>query len=90
MNLDAVRPGDPEPLLDFEESLAAFRRVCDRSRAHLESHRAGGATVGRLPWTAAHLFAHAGEMAAIGSLAGMADLDLPGETPHSAGWTGGQ
>ncbi len=36
-----------------------------------------------LPWTAAHLFAHAGELATIGSLVGAPDLALPGALAHT-------
>ena len=91
--------GDEPSAPDFAEALAAFRRV--RSRAIPALRRLGPGRLGEavrtpgpgrarsagelLARSIAHLFVHAGELAAIGSLAGAPDLGAPGRMTHSAG-----
>jgi hypothetical protein len=81
---------------DFDDALAAWRRVVERSREHVVSRtsddfaqrfelrreRVLGPDLAR---EAAHTWAHAGELQAIGSLAGMTDLGLPGTLEHCSG-----
>ena len=90
---DDVRAGRP---VDFDEALAAYRRVRARSdgavSALVDGHGAVSAAAGSerastLTVAAreiAHTFAHAGELVAIGSLAGQSDIGLPGALAHSA------
>lgn len=91
---EAFRTG-AEPLTPvFAEALAAFERVTARARPYLESLDAvaveaaidGGpdeALGVRLARHAAHLFVHAGELAALASLVGQPDTPLPGPLTHS-------
>jgi DinB superfamily len=84
-------PGGATAPIDFDEALVAYRRVCERSDRYLsalEQLAAGGEPAGStdafgLAWSAAHLFAHCGELATIGSLVGGPDLGLPGQLPRT-------
>lgn len=90
---------EPAPQPPYREALDALARVFERSGPYLERldsaslsapaagrSRAGtGALVAR---AAAHAWAHAGELAAIASLAGADDPGLPGEMPHTTTWPG--
>lgn len=80
LGLDSVEPDDPHPHLDWDEAMAAWGRVREHSAdlvERFEASRSPQHPVG-LAWTAAHLWAHTGELQAIGSLVGMPDMDLPG------------
>jgi hypothetical protein len=95
LDLDLAN-ADPEapPQPDFDEALDAFRRVGARIDPHLQSLSSAGlsrtdererTTASYLARCAAHTWAHAGELAAIGSLAGMPDRGLPGALDHTYG-----
>lgn len=92
-----VSYGDPESRPDFAEARAGLDRAFARSQPYIESLdgtqfetvlRASGRgdqTVADLVVRqAAHLFALAGELAAIGSLAGASDPGLPGRLTRVA------
>ncbi len=87
LRLEDVPPGEPAPACDFDDALDAYRRVCARSEEHIAAIGSGDGAVDATDaigaaWTAAHLFAHSGELAAIASLAGAPDLGLPGQLAH--------
>lgn len=88
----------------FGEALAAFGRVRARATPWLRSLREAdldrrailpaGAEAERsagdlLARSAAHVFAHAGELSAIASLVGAPDLGVPGRLTHSTAPPGG-
>ena len=90
--------GDEPSAPDFAEALEAFRRVRSRAIPYLRGldPAAVGTVVRRSPSlrvdqtvgdllarSVAHLFAHAGELSAIASLAGAPDLGVPGRMTHS-------
>ena len=76
----------------FTDARDALARVDERCRSYLESVQrpdfdtavSGGRTLGDLlARSVAHIFAHAGELAAIASLWGAPDMGLPGALPRS-------
>jgi hypothetical protein len=80
--------GEAPASCDFDAAVEDYRRACGRSEDHLAALGAGEAAPSRfdafgLGWTAAHLYAHAGELATIGSLVGAPDLGLPGDLAHT-------
>lgn len=85
-----VGPGAPRSVPNWDAAREALDRTVDAVAPHLESmtaadltsaveyrgaHHVTGAQLAR---SAAHVFYHAGELQALGSLAGMPDQDLPG------------
>ncbi len=100
----AVGFGDEPSAPAFGEALAAFGRVRASATPWLRSLREAeldrrtvrpaGADAGRsagdlLVRSAAHVFAHAGELSAIASLVGAPDLGVPGRLTHSTSPLGG-
>jgi hypothetical protein len=89
--------GAPRSTPDYAEALAALDRAFARSTTFLEgldeaelerplSSGVPGRTVGaQLARSIGHTWAHAGELSALASLVGAADLGLPGRLPHSSG-----
>ncbi len=100
-----VRYGDPASQPPYAEALAALRAAFDRGTPYLESLTAPqlGEVVRRsripqrgdqrvqdlLLLQGTHLYALAGELAAIASLAGAEDPDLPRTMAHTIAWSGG-
>lgn len=91
---DDVRAGRS---VDYEDALAAYLRVAARSEGAVAALIGGegiapgesgtgepAPAIAVAAREAAHSFAHAGELAALGSLAGAGDLGLPGALTHSA------
>jgi hypothetical protein len=82
--------------VDFDEALAAYRRVRAPSEGAVGALIDGNVAASAAPGAEragiltvatreiAHTFAHAGELVAIGSLAGQSDIGLPGALAHSA------
>lgn len=92
-----VQYGDPGSRPDYAQARAALDRAFERSQPYIEgidgtqfatvlrSAERGDQTVADfVVRQAAHLFALAGELAAIGSLAGASDPGLPGRLRHAA------
>ena len=85
-----VSRGDPRSAPDFDAAAAAFARTTLATRPYLERLRGadlvrplGTTSVGaELARSAAHCFAHAGELMAIASLFGAEDLGQPGPLAH--------
>lgn len=90
-----VSTGDPRSAPAFDEALAAAMRVRATAQPYIESLRAadlgtildvrGGSALGtELARSVAHCFVHAGELMAVASLFGAADLGQPGMLAHVA------
>lgn len=89
----AFRTGQEPSTPVFADALAAFELVILRSRPYLESLDAAAVETAppgadealgvRLARHAAHLFVHAGEIAAIATLVGQPNTPLPGPLTHS-------
>jgi hypothetical protein len=96
----SVKFGDPVSRPDYAEARAALDRSLARSQAYIEGldgtqfdtvvrasrvpERGDQTVVELVVRQAAHLFALAGELAALGSLAGADDPGLPGRLTHVA------
>ncbi|HJM76464.1 MAG TPA: DinB family protein [Dehalococcoidia bacterium] len=94
----SVKFGDPESRPDYAEARAALDRSFERSQSYIEGldgtqfdtvlrrsripERGDQTAADLVVLQAAHLFALAGELAAIGSLAGADDPGLPGRLAH--------
>lgn len=91
-----VGPASPRSVPSWDDAREALDRVIEAITPHLESltatdlvsvveyrgaHHSTGAQLAR---SAAHVFYHAGELQALGSLAGMPDLGLPGRLARCA------
>lgn len=91
-----VGPAAPRSVPAWDDAREALDRIIEGITPHLESlsatdlvsaveyrgaHHMTGAQLAR---SAAHVFYHAGELQALGSLAGMPDLDLPGALARCA------
>ncbi len=91
-----VGPGAPRSVPDWDDARESLDRTIDAVTPYLESltaadlagtlmYRGREHPVGaQLARSAAHVFYHAGELQALGSLAGMPDLDLPGRLARCA------
>ncbi|MCC6236831.1 MAG: DinB family protein [Dehalococcoidia bacterium] len=100
-----VRFGDPASQPPYPEALAALRAALARGTPYLESltaerlaevvrrsripERGDQRVQDLLLLQGTHLYALAGELAAISSLAGGEDPDLPRTMAHTIAWTGG-
>jgi len=85
-----VGPGAPRSVPDWGEARASLARIAEQITPSVESldaarlaqpveYRGARHVLGaQLARSAAHVFYHAGELQALGSLAGMPDMDLPG------------
>ena len=96
----SVKFGDPESRPDYAQARASLGRAFERSQRCIEGldgtqfdtvlrksripERGDQTAADLVVLQAAHLFALAGELAAIGSLAGAADPGLPGRLAHVA------
>lgn len=100
-----VRYGDPASQPPYAEALSALRAAFDRGTPYLEGLTPGQLDEvvrrSRIPergdqrvqdlllLQGTHLYALAGELAAISSLAGAEDPDLPRTMTHTIEWSGG-
>ena len=91
-----VGPGAPRNVPNWDDARESLDRIIEAVTPYLESltpselagtvmYRGNEHPLGaQLARSAAHVFYHAGELQALGSLAGMPDLDLPGRLPRCA------
>lgn len=91
-----VGPGGPRSVPNWDDARESLDRTIDAITPYLESltpadlagtimYRGNEHPLGaQLARSAAHVFYHAGELQALGSLAGMPDLGLPGRLPRCA------
>ena len=91
-----VSPGAPRSVPDWDDARESLDRTIEAVTPYLESltpadlagtltYRGNEHPVGaQLARSAAHVFYHAGELQALGSLAGMPSLSLPGPLTRSA------
>ncbi len=80
----------------YTEALEAFQRTVAASNPHIEAmshadlqrtitvYERDATVAAQLARSAAHIWMHAGELGAIGSLHGVPDMRLPGMLPHTA------
>ena len=94
LRANEVRSGAAPSEPPFDEAREALRRVCERAAAYLSTldeaavvagDAGGQALAEQAARSAAHIFVHAGELAAIASLVGAPDIALPGALLHVRG-----